>query len=58
MRYFDECTAAPFLFNSRTRQYISYEDSRSVSLKAQFVKSKGLAGVVRRISFHFNELLG
>lgn len=28
-RYFDECTATPFLFNSRTRTLISYNDAES-----------------------------
>lgn len=48
VRYFDDCTAVPFLFNANTRQYISYDDAKSVNLKAQLVKAKGLAGVVSK----------
>lgn len=42
----DACTSTPFLFNSKTRIFIAYDDVQSTGLKAQWVKTKGLAGVV------------
>lgn len=35
----------PFVHNSKTRQFIAYEDAASVEAKAKYAKSKGLAGV-------------
>lgn len=34
VRHWDACAAVPFLFNSRKRHYVSYEDSKSAGLKA------------------------
>lgn len=33
-RYWDECTATPFLFNNKTREFISYDDAKSSAAKA------------------------
>ncbi|GAA5986899.1 hypothetical protein JCM10908_000944 [Rhodotorula pacifica] len=44
-RYWDACTAAPFLFNPSKKHYISYEDSKSAGLKAKWAMQQGLAGV-------------
>lgn len=41
----DSCSQTPFLFNSKTRQFIAYEDSASVAAKAKYAKDKGLAGM-------------
>lgn len=34
VRYWDACTAVPFLFNPSKKHYISYEDSKSAGMKA------------------------
>ncbi|WP_306783634.1 glycosyl hydrolase family 18 protein [Flavobacterium poyangense] len=44
VRYFDNRTKVPYLYNARTQQFISYEDKQSIDLKVQYLKSKNLAG--------------
>lgn len=44
-RYYDTCSETPFLFNSKKKYFITYEDNQSVAKKAAFAKSKNLAGV-------------
>jgi chitinase len=44
--YWDEVGQSPFLFNSTTKTRISYENERSVSLKAAYIKDKKLAGLM------------
>lgn len=43
-RYFDEQAKAPYLFNGEN--FISYEDSVSIKAKCDYVKEKGLAGMM------------
>lgn len=43
-RYFDEKAKAPFLFNGEN--FISYEDKVSIKAKCDYVKEKGLAGMM------------
>lgn len=43
-RYFDEKAQAPYLFNGKN--FISYEDTFSIKAKCDFVKEKGLAGMM------------
>lgn len=43
-RYFDEECKAPYLFNGS--EFISYDDTESISYKAQFVKEKNLGGMI------------
>jgi chitinase len=45
-KYWDDQGKAPFLFQAETRMRISYEDERSVAEKAQYIKEKGLAGMM------------
>ncbi|KAJ2351785.1 hypothetical protein GGF43_003932 [Coemansia sp. RSA 2618] len=45
-RQFDNTTFTPWLFNSETRDFVSYDDAMSVAAKAQHAKSSGLAGVM------------
>lgn len=45
-RFWDECSATPFLFNPDKRVLISYDDSASIRQKAQYAMSQGLAGVM------------
>ncbi|MFH7010918.1 glycosyl hydrolase family 18 protein [Flavobacterium sp. FlaQc-52] len=44
VRYFDNTTKVPYLYNDRTHQFISYEDKQSIDFKVQYLKSKNLAG--------------
>ncbi|GAA5993926.1 hypothetical protein JCM5350_005477 [Sporobolomyces pararoseus] len=44
-RYFDKCTQTPFLFNSKTKTLISYNDAEAASAVARFAREKKLAGV-------------
>ncbi|TRX35195.1 glycoside hydrolase [Flavobacterium sp. ZT3R18] len=44
VRYFDNTTKVPYLYNATLHQFISYEDKQSTDLKVQYIKSKNLAG--------------
>jgi chitinase len=44
VRYFDNTTKVPYLYNSTLKQFISYEDKQSMDLKVQYIKSRNLAG--------------
>ncbi|PWB23519.1 glycosyl hydrolase family 18 protein [Flavobacterium sp. HTF] len=44
VRYFDNTTKVPYLYNATLKQFISYEDKQSMDLKVQYIKSKNLAG--------------
>lgn len=43
-KYFDEQAKAPYLFDGKN--FISYEDTASIKAKCEFVKEKGLAGMM------------
>lgn len=45
-RYWDEEAKAPYLFNSEKNQLVVYDDEESVKIKCDYVKEKGLAGVM------------
>ncbi len=44
--YWDEKARAPYLFNADTKQFISYDDERSVKEKCAYVKDNKLGGVM------------
>lgn len=44
VRYWDNKTKVPYLYNSTLKQFISYDDKQSIDLKVQYIKSKNLAG--------------
>ncbi|MCC9017242.1 glycosyl hydrolase family 18 protein [Flavobacterium lipolyticum] len=44
VRYWDNTTKVPYLYNSTLKQFISYEDKQSMDLKAKYITSKNLAG--------------
>lgn len=46
VRYWDEKAQAPYLFNSETRQLVTYDDEESVRLKCAYVKDHNMAGVM------------
>ena len=45
-RYWDETAKAPYLWNPEKKIFISYEDEASILCKTEYLKSKGLAGVM------------
>ena len=46
VRYWDDISKAPFLYNAGKRIFISYEDEQSIALKGSYVKDRGLAGIM------------
>lgn len=44
IRYWDEEACAPYLFNGSS--FISYDDEESIRCKCEYVKAKGLAGIM------------
>ena len=44
--YRDRKAKAPYLFNDSTKQFISYDDERSVKNKCRYVKKNKLGGVM------------
>jgi chitinase len=45
-RYWDENAKAPYLWNPEEKTFISYEDEESIQLKVEYLKKKGLSGVM------------
>lgn len=45
-RYWDEKALAPYLWNPDSGVFISYEDEESIAHKIEFMKSRGLSGVM------------
>lgn len=46
VRYWDENAKAPYLFNSETRQLLTYDDEESVRLKCEYVLDNNMAGLM------------
>ncbi len=51
-RYWDEVAKAPYLWNPDTRTVVSYDDPESHRHKVEYVKQKGLGGVMYWEHFH------
>jgi chitinase len=45
-RYWDDTAKAPYLWNPETKTFISYEDEESIKIKMEYLKQRGLAGVM------------
>jgi chitinase len=45
-RHWDATAEVPYLWNAQTRAFVSYDDPQSLKLKAGFVKSNGLGGMM------------
>lgn len=45
-RYWDDTTKAPYLYDSATRTWISYDDAESIMYKCQYTKDNNLGGVM------------
>lgn len=46
VRYWDENAKAPYLWNAESGIFISYEDTTSIKYKIEWLKNKGLGGVM------------
>lgn len=46
VKYWDNVAKAPYLFNSETRQFITYDDERSIREKCDYIKKNKLAGAM------------
>jgi chitinase len=46
VRYWDSAAQVPYLWNAQTHVFISYDDPQSLRLKAEFVRSHGLGGMM------------
>ncbi len=46
VRHWDDAAEAPFLWNPETRTFISYEDEESIRRKAEYVRERGLGGLM------------
>jgi chitinase len=45
-RYWDDVAKAPYLWNANEKTFISYEDEESIGYKIEYLKEKGLGGVM------------
>ncbi len=45
-RYWEPKAGVPWLYNARTRTWITYDDAQSLALKADLVRERGLGGVM------------
>ncbi len=45
-RYWDDAAKAPYLWHADSSRFITYDDEESLRHKADFVKAKGLGGVM------------
>jgi len=45
-RYWDESAKAPYLWNGDSSIFISYEDAESIKFKIDYLKKKGLSGIM------------
>ncbi len=46
IRYWDDHSKVPYLYNEDTQVFITYEDPRSLELKARYVRDQGLGGIM------------
>jgi len=44
-RHWDKQAKAPYLFNPKTKVFITYDDERSIKKKSQYIKKHKLAGI-------------
>jgi chitinase len=46
VRYWDVAAKAPYLWNEEEKTFLSYEDEESIKYKIEYLKKRGLAGVM------------
>ncbi|WP_062350191.1 glycosyl hydrolase family 18 protein [Bacillus kwashiorkori] len=59
VRYWDEGSQVPYLYNAEKSIFISYDDVESIGLKADYIREKGLGGAMawEITQDHGNDLL-
>jgi len=59
-RYWDDTAKAPYLWNPVEKIFISYDDEESIKIKIEYLKNRGLAGVMfwEYSADHDKKLLG
>ena len=45
-RFWDDTAQAPFMYNAAHKVFLTYDDERSVTAKAEYVKKKKLNGIM------------
>ena len=45
-RYWDNEAQVPYLYNSDTQQFVTYDDEQSIGLKADFINDRNLGGLM------------
>jgi chitinase len=45
-RYWDDASSAPYLYSSKQKMFVSYEDVESLTLKSRYVLDRHLAGMM------------
>jgi len=46
VHHWDEVAEAPWLWNATSRSFVSYDDPRSIAVKAAYARDRGLGGVM------------
>ncbi len=46
VRYWDDISKAPFLYNADKQLFVSYDDAESIRLKGRYVTDRGLGGMM------------
>ena len=46
VRYWDDIAHVPYLWNAQTREFVSYDDPKSLAAKADFVEAHALGGMM------------
>ncbi|HEY0810491.1 MAG TPA: glycoside hydrolase family 18 protein, partial [Longimicrobiales bacterium] len=46
VRYWEPRAGVPWLYNARTRTWITYDDVQSIGLKSDFARARGLGGIM------------
>jgi chitinase len=46
VRYWDAVAQEPYLWNAQTRTFVTYDDPQSLAIKAEFVKTRHLGGMM------------
>jgi len=46
IRYWDNAASASYLYNEKTKTFISYDDEESVKLKCEYVRNHNLGGIM------------
>lgn len=44
--FWDERAKAPYLFNKNTREFVTFDDEKSLAIKCDYIKRKGLGGAM------------